>query len=344
MTIVTRITRLLEIKTPIISAPMAGASGGAVAAQTHVGGGFGFLAAGYETPEKFIGEIEIARSQLNASPTAILPIGIGFLGWQLEKSPSRAKEMISIALDNHVQAIWLSFGQDLGQFVRYIREYEQTLKREQRVYIFIQVSSPEDADKAVHQWNADVLVVQGTEAGGHGSSKALPLITLLPLILATVPDGTPVVAAGGMATGAQIAAALTLGAAGVVVGTRFLLSPESLYNTSQKQALVVADSRSSVRTMAFDYARNTLGWPADIDGRGLRNHTVDDFEKGDDLEVIRQKFCEGVQKNDPERMLVWAGTSVGLMHEEKPVKDIVEELHKDCIGYIQRAAAMLTHS
>lgn len=118
----------------------------------------------------------------------------------------------------------------------------------------------------------------GIEAGGHGLSTSLPLLTLLPLlgdaIQKGVPNGSnppPLLAAGGIATGSQIASLLTLGASGVVLGTRFLLCPESFYTQSQRQALIEAESSKSVRTMAFDEARNTLGWPEDVDGRGLRN-------------------------------------------------------------------------
>ena len=82
-----------------------------------------------------------------------------------------------------------------------------------------------------------------------------------------------VLAAGGLATGAQVAAVLALGASGAAIGTRFLLTPESFYTDAQKRALVNADSRSTVRTMAFDVVRNTVGWPDDVDGRGLRNRS-----------------------------------------------------------------------
>lgn len=81
----------------------------------------------------------------------------------------------------------------------------------------------------------------------------------------------PVVGAGGLANGSQLAALLTLGASGGVYGTRFLLSEESTYSPAQKKELLAADSLKSVRTMAFDHVRGTLGWPAGIDGRGLRN-------------------------------------------------------------------------
>ena len=101
-------------------------------------------------------------------------------------------------------------------------------------------------------------------------------MTLLPVILSAIPpDGPLVLAAGGMATGAHVAAVLALGASGAVLGTRFLLTPESLYTDTQKKALADADSRSTTRTMAFDYARGTIGWPDGIDGRGLRNRPLD---------------------------------------------------------------------
>lgn len=112
----------------------------------------------------------------------------------------------------------------------------------------------------------------GIEAGGHGSGTAPPLFSLLSEILSTVPeDGPPILGAGGIVNGSQLASLLVLGASGAVLGSRFLLSPESLYLESQRQALISAPAGSSVRTMAFDHARNTLGWPKGIDGRGLRN-------------------------------------------------------------------------
>lgn len=121
----------------------------------------------------------------------------------------------------------------------------------------------------------------GNESGGHGLSSSLPLLTLFPLLskVALENNGPPLLAAGGLATGSQIASLLTLGASGVVLGTRFLLSPESFYSDVQRHALVEANSSQSVRTMAFDYARNTLGWPKGVDGRGLRNGTVASFFK-----------------------------------------------------------------
>lgn len=96
--------------------------------------------------------------------------------------------------------------------------------------------------------------------------------SLIASILSVVPaNGPAVIGAGGLATGRHVAELLGLGAAGAVLGTRFLLTPESLYSDAHKQALVAAGSSSSVRSMAFDQARGTLGWPSGVNGRGLHN-------------------------------------------------------------------------
>lgn len=141
---------------------------------------------------------------------------------------------------------------------------------------------------------------------------------LVSSILAAFPKGgPPLLAAGGLVTGNQIASFLVLGAAGAVLGTRFLMTPESLYSDSQKKALVSAKSDMTVRTVAFDRARGTLDWPAGVDGRGLYNDTVKDVESGVDIETVKEKFRAGVRDSDPDRMLVWSGMGVGLVSEIK---------------------------
>lgn len=130
-------------------------------------------------------------------------------------------------------------------------------------------------------------------------------------------DGPPVLAAGGLAAGSQVAYFLVLGAAGAVLGTRFLMTPESLYSDAQKKVLVAAKSDMTVRTMAFDLARGTLGWPAGVDGRAIYNDTVKDVDDGVDIEIVKEKFQAGVRDGNPDRMLVWSGMGVGLVSEIK---------------------------
>jgi nitronate monooxygenase len=130
----------------------------------------------------------------------------------------------------------------------------------------------------------------------------------------------PVLVAGGLSNGAHVASFLTLGASGAVLGTRFLLTPESQYTAAQKQALLAATDSATVRTLAFDRARGTLEWPSGIDGRALFNDTVNDDNNGVSMDTIKEKFIEGVAKGDADRMLVWAGTGVGLMTNIKDAK------------------------
>ncbi|KAJ3809113.1 NPD-domain-containing protein [Lentinula lateritia] len=310
---------------------MAGASGGALAAQVTNGGGFGFISAGYQPAEALISELSLARSLLETKrSTGILPVGVGYLGWLLDRMPPEESETLLIAaLSANVQAFWFAFGRDLGKWIQYVRDKSP----EKCPLIFVQVNSLDEAVHAVEYLEADVIVAQGIESGGHGGSYAPPLSELLQSILAQFAgssQGPCILAAGGLANGSDIALQLGLGAAGAVMGTRFLLSPESKYTDAQREALIAARSEDTVRTMAFDQARGTIDWPEGIDGRGLRNDTVSDFEQGVSLELIQSKFKEGIQNQDHKRFLVWAGTGVGSMNRTMPAKDIVKELHQEC--------------
>ncbi|TRM65220.1 hypothetical protein BD626DRAFT_488101 [Schizophyllum amplum] len=322
----TRLTQLLNIRTPVICAPMAGASGGRLSCCIPLQ--FPILKRirppGADPPEKLRDELSLATKNLPARlPGARLPIGVGFVGWQLDAAP-QATELVRMALEHHVAAIWLAFGTNasLANWARFIRTHEPDDKRTQ---IFFQTASPEDARTAVNEWDVDIVVAQGCESGGHGFADAPPIITLLPAMRAALPDHVPVLVAGGLALGSQLACMLAMGASGAVFGTLF---------GSQRHALLSANSQSTMRTMAFDHARGTLGWPAGVDGRGLRNDTVADFENGDDHEEIRRKYRSAVEQNDTSRTIVWAGTGVGLMETVKPAKDVVEELHADCVRHL----------
>lgn len=153
---------------------------GALAAQTTLGGGFGFLASGtfiliqmtlslthlqgYEdSSEKLNLELSIARKVLQAAEQEPLQIGVSFLVWQLEKDPSMGAELLSIAISQYVQAIWVSFGEDLGHWIRFIRSRDRNAPNEKAVKIFVQISTVEQAIQAVNEWKADVIVVQGPQ-------------------------------------------------------------------------------------------------------------------------------------------------------------------------------------
>ncbi|KAF5336008.1 hypothetical protein D9611_006237 [Ephemerocybe angulata] len=378
----TKLTELLAITTPVVSPAMAYASGGALAAEVTLAGGFGFIGVGSEPAEKLSRELATARRILNTEPTSTLRIGVGFLGWILDQNESLSKDLINLLFEQRVQAVWLSFGNNLAQWIEYIRAQSQ--QSGHPIFIFVVVSSPAESQRAINEWKADVIVAQGKhtpfiskqtalthqlfnvtpsnppttpiptlltplprpspgiEAGGHGASQGLPLLTLLPLILSqTSPTGPPVLGAGGLASGSHIAALLTLGASGAVLGTRFLLAEESLYTANQRAVLIAASSTQSMRTRAFDEARGSVGWPQGIDGRGIRNATVTDYENGVDISVLREKYKEAAAKDDTDRIIVWAGTGVGLMNRTQPAKDIVRELHDECLSRLNDAQNLI---
>jgi nitronate monooxygenase len=106
-----------------------------------------------------------------------------------------------------------------------------------------------------------------------------------------------------------------------VFGTRFLLTPEAEYTPAQKAALLAAHATDTVRSVAFDESRGTTGWPAGVDGRGLRNALVADFEAGVGVEEIKRRFEENAKKGgDPGYAIVWSGTGISEMNEIKPAK------------------------
>ncbi len=167
---------------------------------------------------------------------------------------------------------------DLGKYVAQIRKYDAG--REHKTIIFVIVSSVEAARRAAEEWGVDVLVAQGTYIYMHSSHSLIfdrlarhrsrrtrarptrrPSSLSSAAIRAALPNGPPIVAAGGITTGAQIASLLTLGAAGAALGTRFLFTPECIYPPPMKAALVRAGLGSTVRTLAYDEVGRTNMWP-----------------------------------------------------------------------------------
>ncbi|KAL5531641.1 hypothetical protein ACEPAG_4518 [Sanghuangporus baumii] len=339
---------------------MAGASGGELAARVSRAGGFGLLQAGYLDVVSFRKELDLARSILQEESAKskagsdrsreTLSIGVGFLGWILDKPDGKVAELLSIALEAHVAAVWFAFGNDLGKWVRIVRNSDERGLQPRKTKVFILVNSLDEARRAVYEWDADVLVAQGIEAGGHGHGGAPPLLDLVPEILNEFSSNLasqhktscpPVIAAGGLSTGSQIAAMLTLGASGVALGTRFLLTPESLYTDVQKTALLAAHGTSTVRSMAFDAIRGTLGWPEGVDGRALRNKFVELYERGEDVEKIRELDQKATMEGDPDGMLVWSGTGVGLINKIEPAADLVIRLHEETASRLKEVGTFV---
>lgn len=135
-------------------------------------------------------------------------------------------------------------------------------------------------------------------------------------VLAAIPDGPPIIAAGGVSTGAQIASLLTLGAAGVALGTRFIFTPECMYTDDMKSVLVDAGLNATARSHVFDEVSGVT-WPEGIDGRAIINDILGDYKQGLELEERLKKYNEGKVNGKKERLLIWAGVGAGLVKEIK---------------------------
>lgn len=158
------------------------------------------------------------------------------------------------------------------------------------------------------------LYLAGFEAGGHGHANSPTTISLVQGVLLALPAHRPsVIAAGGITTGAQIAAYLTLGADGVVIGSRLLFSHECEYTAAMKEELIKADLHGTIRSYAFDDVFRTAFWPEGIDARALKNKIIDDYKEGLSLEVRLQRYDDDKANGRSDRLAIWAGEGVGLL-------------------------------
>jgi len=301
MTISTRLTELLEIKHPLLLAPMDTISSGALAAAVSNAGGFGIIGGGYGD------EARLARD-LDAAGKA--RIGIGFITWSMAKNA----RLLDLALERKPAAIMLSFGE--------VTPHAERIKRAGALLI-CQVQSVVQAKEVVAR-GADAIVAQGSEAGGHGGSRAT-----FPLIPAVV-DATgavPVIAAGGIADGRGLAAALMLGADGALMGTRFLASTEAATTAEAKQRVVAADGDSTIRSTLFDIVRRRE-WPAPYTGRALQNEFTARW-RGREAELMHNLTREEVtyeearKRGDLDTAVLHAGEAVDLIDEVLPAAEIV---------------------
>ncbi len=318
MTIRTRLTEKLGIAHPVILAPMGSASGGALARAVSEAGGLGLIGMGYGNPDWLEREFLLAG---NAR------VGCGFITWSL----AQRSHLLDRALDHKPAAVMLSFGDP--------RPFAPAIKRAGAVLI-CQVQTVAQAAEAVGA-GADVIVAQGTEAGGHGASRST--LALVPAVVDAVHERNEqamVVAAGGIADGRGLAAALMLGADGVLVGTRFLASNEALTSAPAKARILAARGDDTVRTRIFDIARR-IDWPTVYTGRALQN----DFSRqwhGREAELERAlpnegpRYARAAEANDVDTAVVFAGEAVDLVHRIEPARDIVSGIVRDAEAALAR--------
>jgi nitronate monooxygenase len=334
----------------IVSAPMRVMSGPELALAVSSAHGLGFIGPGAK-PEDTITDLVNARNLLDAATVKAfdragidteLPIGAGFQLWNGDlQTAARAVR------EHRPCAAWLFAPRngldELDEWTNALREAYSD------VYIWTQVGTLQEAlDVSKSHSRPDVLVIQGAEAGGHGTAEgAMGLMSLLPEVADAVSKTDMLLfAAGGIADGRGVAAALALGADGVVLGTRFLASREARISKGYQQEVVRATdgARSTVRTTLYNQLRGT-NWPKQYSPRGIVNQSWHNHQAGTPFDELKRVHDKAALAGDsgwgPEgRLSTYAGASIGLVRSVEPAGKLVEQLRRETSDKLRRLSKL----
>ncbi|GAB2179529.1 NAD(P)H-dependent flavin oxidoreductase [Dongia sp. agr-C8] len=333
-TIVTPLTARLGCRHPIISAGMGGPARSELAAAVSQAGGFGLLGMVRESPALIAREIAAVRQRTNRA------FGVNLI--PACTAPKLLEDELAACFDAGVPAMCFFWDVDA-----------QAVAKAKRAgcLVLYQVGSVADAVKA-EDAGADVIIVQGVEAGGHVWGRR-GLSVLLPEVADAV--DVPVAASGGIVDGRGLAAALALGADGIHCGTAFLASVESFAHDYHKQRLIEAGPDATVHTDLF-----VINWPKGAPVRVLKNSQTE--AAGDKLwgydpdqmprEIIGHDDGAPVHRHDTnsplrrttgdlEAMALYAGDGVARVTASLPAGEIVERIMAEAIATLRGSAAKI---
>ena len=309
----TRFTTLFDLEHPLMSAPMAMHSSGTLAAAVAAGGAMGSFGGIHATegPDWVRAQANLVRERTEGS------YAIGFITPFLAPFEGH----FQAAIDARPDAIALSFS-DPGPWAARVRDAG--------VKLICQVQTFDDADLAVSA-GADVLVAQGNEAGGHTGTMAM--LPLLAGVAATHPD-VPLLAAGGIADGPTLAAALIAGADGAWLGTAFLATVEAIeISDDHKAAIVGSDGTDTVFTRLYDIASG-LPWPSAIGERVRRDEFTDRWaEREADLRQHPDQAMPGVP--------ILYGQSARFVGEVRPAGQVVRDISEHAEAVLRSRSGSL---
>jgi NAD(P)H-dependent flavin oxidoreductase YrpB (nitropropane dioxygenase family) len=303
----TRFTETVGIEHPVASAGMGGgATSGELVGAVSEAGGLGVLGASFLQPDDVADMVRRARELTSK------PLGINLL---LHAMEDRVEE--TLALEPEIfSTAWARDDQDLAAI--FARAHERGCK------VMHMVPVVEDAVRAADA-GADVIVAQGNEGGGHIGEIASTVI-VRQVVKAVSP--LPVLAAGGFVDGAGLAAALALGADGVLLGTRFLATDEAPVEQAYKDAIVASDGTDTVVTTLSD-SLSGRDWPGAW-ARLKRTRFVEQWlGREPELRRRRARLWEEVaafQESNADDGLMWIGQSAGLIDSVEPAGDVVRRI------------------
>jgi NAD(P)H-dependent flavin oxidoreductase YrpB (nitropropane dioxygenase family) len=318
----TAATSVLGIQFPLLQAPVGSATSIELAAAVSEAGALGMLALTWRDVS------EIRQMLREAGTLTSRPFAVNLvLEWDM-------RERLEVCLEEGVRLVSFFWG-DPAPYVATVHEAGGVVLQT--------VGSVTEAQRAVAA-GVDVLVAQGAEAGGHVRGTVSTMV-LVPSIVDAVGESVPVIAAGGIADGRGLAAALMLGAAGVMIGTRFLLAEEADVHPAYAEALCRAVAEEAIYTNLFDE-----GWP-NAPHRVLANSTFREWEaagsppKGSrpgegepvawraGMPLLRYSDAIPTRSTDGgvEQLAMYAGQSIGLLRRREPAAAIVETIRKQAL-------------
>ena len=311
----TALCDVLNITHPVVQAGMGGSTNPELVAAVSNAGGLGILGVTWSTTADTVAALARIRELTDR------PFGVNFVLHLTEDATFRA------CLDARVP-VFSFFRGDPAPFTA---RAQATGAR-----VLHQVITVPEAEQALAA-GVDVLVAQGCEAGGH--MGPMPLWTLLPEVVA-VAGPVPVLAAGGIVDGQGLAAALGYGASGVLMGTRFIATPEAPSLAAHKQAIVAAGLGETVATMVWDILWDEV-WPGGIRVRSLHNAMVDrwhgnEAELQTRIDAVRAEFIAAKAAGDITRIPLLAGVGAARIHDIRPAADIVRSVVSEAEAILNR--------
>jgi NAD(P)H-dependent flavin oxidoreductase YrpB (nitropropane dioxygenase family) len=306
----TRICDLLGITHPIVLGGMGTATSAPLVAAVSNGGGLGTLGTGTASfaGDKLESEIAAIRERTEK------PFGINHLLFSIQEENFRITLRARPAV---VAFAWARRDQELREYFK--RAHDAGSKV---MYMAGEVSLAVEAAEA----GADVIVAQGTEAGGHvGWMASMPLVPII--VKAVAPH--PVLSAGGIADGRGLAAALALGAEGVLVGTRFMATPEAPIHANFKQAIVRSDGHDTILTEIPDIASGRV-WPGAM-ARAQRNKFIErwagrEWALRQHVREAGQAALEARRSGDVDNAPLLFGQDAGLIDSVRSAGEIIESM------------------
>lgn len=324
MALRTRFTESFGLEHPLMSAPMVMHSGGRLAGAVSSAGALGSF--GGMRPDRDPSWVTDEIAGIRDATTR--PFAVGFITPFL----SMAEPFLDAAIEARPAAVMLSFA-DPGPW--------ESRLHDAGIRLICQVQDHDGAAAAVDA-GADVLVAQGTEAGGHTGTMGL-----LPFLAATVerhPD-LPVLAAGGIADGRTLAAVLAAGADGALLGTAFLATPEAVeIDDVYKRLIVDSDGTDTVLTQVFDIISG-LPWPEQIRDRVRRNRTTDEWaDRETELRSRRDEVAADLapaETPDPDRDAIRYGLGAAAIHAIRPAADVVRSISEQAEAILRNRPSEL---